>query len=73
LRDSYPNSEFLIMGDWNGRTGTKQVDLPHLYDLIDNWVTNPEVEETRDVRAEGEENSFKMFVGLNLNNFYKKS
>jgi exonuclease III len=37
LKDSYPNSEFLIMGDWNSRIGTKQVDLPHLFDIIDNW------------------------------------
>jgi hypothetical protein len=37
LRDSYPNSEFLIMGDWNSRTGTKQVDLPHIFDTVDIW------------------------------------
>jgi hypothetical protein len=33
LSDSYPNSEFLIMGDWNSRIGTKQVDLPHFFDI----------------------------------------
>jgi hypothetical protein len=38
LRDSYPNSEFLIMGDWNSRIETKQEDLPHLFDKQINGI-----------------------------------
>jgi hypothetical protein len=25
------------MDDWNSRIGKKQVDLPHLFDTVDNW------------------------------------
>jgi hypothetical protein len=40
LRDSYTNSEFLIMADWNSRIGMKQVDLLHLFDITGTWDNN---------------------------------
>jgi hypothetical protein len=30
----------VILGDWNSRIGTRQVDLPHNFDKIDNWDSN---------------------------------
>jgi hypothetical protein len=38
LRDRYPGTEFLIMGNWNSQIG--QVDLPNLFNIIDKWDTN---------------------------------
>jgi hypothetical protein len=36
LRDEYPKTEFLLMGDLNCRVGGAQVDLPHSWDGPEN-------------------------------------
>jgi hypothetical protein len=53
LRDSYPNSEFLIMSDSNIRIETKQVDLPHPFGIVynrdnnrHNWYGSKKIKDT---------------------------
>jgi exonuclease III len=36
LRDAYPESEFLLLGDMNSRVRTLQVNLPHRWDTLEN-------------------------------------
>jgi hypothetical protein len=36
LRDKYPKTEFLLMGDMNCRIGLLQADLPHSWDALEN-------------------------------------
>ena len=38
LRDTYSNTETLIMGDVNCRTGEEQVELPHHINVSKNGV-----------------------------------
>ena len=38
LREKYSNAECLIIADFNCRIGKRQVELPHLFDVWENWM-----------------------------------
>jgi hypothetical protein len=40
LRSKYVNTEMLIRGDCNCRTGEEQIELPHLFDFWEDWVVD---------------------------------
>ena len=42
LRDRYANTEILIMGDFNCRTGEEQIKLQHLFDFWEDWMAEKE-------------------------------
>jgi len=40
LREKYSNAECLIIADFSCRTGERQVELPHLFDVWEKWMLN---------------------------------
>jgi exonuclease III len=42
LRDRYANTEILIMGDFNCRTGEEQIKLQHLFDFWEDSIVEKE-------------------------------
>jgi hypothetical protein len=49
LRDKYVNTEILIMGDLNCRTGEEQIKLLHLFHFREDWMVDKENFSEKDI------------------------
>jgi len=49
LREKYSNAECLIIADFNCRIGKRQVELPNLSDVWENWMLKAKILAIKDV------------------------